>query len=310
MRINPITNTYFKGIRVKKSKNTLNQENQTSSRIKLLGKLFETKQKLIDETMPKDPPKIYATTTYNGADIYLARAKEYQRISKELDAMSKELVETSIKTYVAGKEAAIANDIAEKVLANQGKNNDSIRNESSTKGFKRIAGYKKELNTLNQEFITKIKKEKLGDNTQNIPNSILFFGPNRNGKTTITSAVAEESGANICKLNIFQSKLPERQQEIMAQIKEIAQQSEENFKKDRTRTIIFIDEIDRLINNSSAIKDEFSDFIKNCSEKYHCSVFCATNDPLKLGIDTNDDRMFEIIMSIDPANDENKKRNN
>ena len=93
----------------------------------------------------------------------------------------------------------------------------------------------------------------------------------------------------------------------MTELKEKAQESEENFKNNRIRTIIFIDEIDRLINNSSVIKEEFSDFIKDCSEKYHCSVFCATNDPLKLGIDTNDNKIFEIIMSIDPANNENKK---
>ncbi len=166
---------------------------------------------------------------------------------------------------------------------------------SKNNGISRVAGYKPELSVIQKEFIDRIKAEKSGQDID-IFGSILFFGPYSNGKTYITESVAQETNCIIS--SIFTKKGKEK--EIMNQIIEEAEKSEERFKKDRTRTIIFIDEADKIIGRNSSIAKEFENFIKTCSQKYHCSVFATTNEPLNLSLDMNNVDVFPIKMSIDP----------
>jgi SpoVK/Ycf46/Vps4 family AAA+-type ATPase len=62
-----------------------------------------------------------------------------------------------------------------------------------------------------------------------------------------------------------------------------------------------------MLSEGSPIVDEFSEFIKTCSKKYHCSVFGATNHPLSMIVDYNDPNIFPVKMSIDIPNDKNAK---
>ena len=177
--------------------------------------------------------------------------------------------------------------------------------DSAHKGVEKVAGYKDEIKVLEEEFISKVSEEKAGGNPE-IFGSILFFGPNGNGKTHMTKAVAEATDSNIVKVRV-PSKRDAFVIKGMEKVQSIAEESEKRFNEDRTRTIIFIDEIDKMIFEGSPVLDEFSEFIKTCSEKYHCSVFAATNNPLSLGLNYDDPDIFPIKMSIDIPNEENAK---
>ena len=174
---------------------------------------------------------------------------------------------------------------------------------SSKKGVDSVAGYKHEMNVLIDEFINRVAREKAGEDIE-IFGSILFFGPNSNGKTHITKAVAQASDCNIVKIRTAAISNSARQS-ALEEIKNIALESQERFNKDRIRTIIFIDEIDKLIGEDSTIAKDFEDFIKNCSKNYHCTVFAATNEPMALGLDIDDPDVFPIKMSIEPPESPN-----
>lgn len=168
-------------------------------------------------------------------------------------------------------------------------------------GLEKIAGYSEELDVLKKEFIYRVNAEKLGQDVD-IFGSILFFGPYGNGKTYITKSVAEATGCNVVKIRHTAKSSDEK---TMKKIIDIAEIGEERFKVDRTRTIIFIDEVDKIIGKNSTVSKEFEEFIKDCSKKYHCSVFATTNNPLDLSVDMSDPDVFPIKMSIDPPNGEN-----
>ena len=172
------------------------------------------------------------------------------------------------------------------------------------RGISTIAGYKYEMDIINKLFVEKVKKEKEGENPD-IFGSILFFGPNGNGKTHITKNVAKETDCNIIKINLQGFTNDNNRLKAMQKINEEAIKSERRFNNDRTRTIIFIDEVDKFIGDNSPVAKEFEDFIKTCSKKYHCSVFAATNYPEKLGIDLRNPDVFPVKMSIEPPEDDN-----
>jgi SpoVK/Ycf46/Vps4 family AAA+-type ATPase len=188
------------------------------------------------------------------------------------------------------------------------KTGETIYSSRPEKGVSRIAGYEREIRILNEEFIDKVKREKDGEDVD-IAGGVLFFGPIGNGKTSITKAIAEETDAKIVKIRSSKPTDHNEQQKIMDKILEIAQKNEENFEESRARTIIFIDEADRFLNDNSVIRNSLKEFIKTCSKNYHCSVFMATNSPLRMGIDfKKDEDVFPIIMSIEPPEGENLRK--
>ncbi len=114
MKVNLLTGIHFNGTRIKKNNNTLEQEKQTHSLIKFRKEIFE----------PKDTQKINFMSTYDKAgDLFYKSEK-----------------------------TANANDLAAKIPAKQAENNNSLKNEANIRGFRRIAGYKNELNTLSRIY--------------------------------------------------------------------------------------------------------------------------------------------------------------
>ncbi|MBR2068239.1 MAG: ATP-binding protein [Candidatus Gastranaerophilales bacterium] len=173
------------------------------------------------------------------------------------------------------------------------------------KGFDRIVGYDYEKEVLQKVFISRVKQERQGRDV-GVYASILFFGPQENGKSSITRAVAQEAGCRMIELTPNSTDV-EESFEYLEELTQKAQEAEENFKKDQVRTIIFIDEIDKVLNDDSPIQASLMKFIKNCSKDYHCTIFASTNNPLSMGFDVKDHRMFPIRMSIDTADDKTKK---
>ncbi|MBQ8476837.1 AAA family ATPase [bacterium] len=173
------------------------------------------------------------------------------------------------------------------------------------KGFDRVVGYEHEKEVLQKVFISRIKREKEGEDV-GVYGSILFFGPYDNGKSSMINAVAQETGCEVEEHTAYVAEYEELY-EYLDDLMAIANEAQERFEKDRTRTIIFIDEIDKVINDYSPIKAAMINFLKHCSKDYHCTVFASTNNPRSMGFDTKDHRLFTVRMSIDPADREVKK---
>jgi len=183
------------------------------------------------------------------------------------------------------------------------KNTEVVAQRKNDFGMTKIAGYKDDMRVLYERFIDEIEKEKRGEEAD-VFGSILFFGPSGNGKTHITEAVAEEIGCNIIPIYLGLDDI----ESINYTIKEIieeAKTAQKRFQNGEGRTILFIDEVDKLIGKNSPVTKEFEEFIKTCSKKYHCTVFATTNYPLDLGVNMKDEDVFTIKMAIDPPDVEN-----
>lgn len=171
-------------------------------------------------------------------------------------------------------------------------------------GFEKIAGYQGEKDLLQRLFFKSIDLEKQGKSSS-VPGFFLFFGPTGNGKTAISRAVAEETGCLLVPVSSGITISNKSRTTFMQMIRENAAKAEELFRKKATRTILFVDELTRVVSKDSNILDEFNQFAAECSAKYHCTIFGATNHMSELGLDLK--RIDPVIMSIDPPTRENTR---
>ena len=322
MRINNnITITSFKGINVNNKQ--YNKEDAVQSKTEQLRpvqaeqlKNLEQQLKLIRETQQQKEVKSY-TLIDNEAEKRnpfskfclehgFSTGKDLYNDKKHGIEKQDDILET--KSLYADKMLSLAystfktmRETDKKEFTKAASYPSATIEHKKTKGMDNIAGYKLEKSVLKNEFTDKVKREKEGEDI-NIFGSILFFGPFENGKTYITENIAEETECNISELAIAGKK---GKNEFIPKLYDIAQKSEEDFNKDRTRTIIFIDEVDRALRDNQENAQQFEDFIKTCSKKYHCTVFAATNDPLDLNLNMKDPEVFPVKMSIDPPDKEN-----
>lgn len=250
--------------------------------------------------------------------------KALRKLNKSEAEQKNELLSEKTKAVQAQTERAEAiqkiSDEVEKTVEQNDKNkalikrrqrqdfNDYKGNLAKTNGFSKIAGYNSEKELLNKYFISEIKKEQNGEQA-NVPNSVLFFGPTGNGKTTFAKAFAKETG---CKLIPIRAKVStgsdaETDKIFMTELHNKAEKSEENFQKTGTRSILFIDEFTKVADKDSTILPELTDFLSNCSDKYHCTLFAASNHPLNIALPMEGEKaVFPYVVSIDPPNIENK----
>lgn len=175
----------------------------------------------------------------------------------------------------------------EQIKINQSKDNRIILDyvhriksmEQMDYGFERIYGYEKEKEYLRREFGIKkmaLAKTSIGEKVD-VPNAILFYGVTGTGKSTFALALAEQMGANIIKIGpgSFDDK-----NEAMTKILKAAKKSKEIYDKsgaEKQRSFIIIDEV-----NGLNLNEKFAEFLKDCSEKYKCTVFMTTNHPFNI----------------------------
>lgn len=173
---------------------------------------------------------------------------------------------------------------------------EKINNKTNLKGFNRIAGYQEQINSLLDHVGVPIALEKIGKQSD-VPGGILFFGPQGNGKTTFAEAFADRLGCNLVKITPeFDAKTNWRN------LENIAENAQLRFQKDKTRTVILINEFDNFASNEpksgfkkvidmlslTGIRDiniNLRKFIDECSKKYHCTVFATTNYPERIDVD-------------------------
>lgn len=179
--------------------------------------------------------------------------------------------------------------------------NLTIASFKDNKGFNQIAGYDEEKAILYRYFVSQILKKYNGENAE-IPSSILFFGPQGNGKTTFATAFAQEIGCNKpISVKAFGLDTKRICANFYRNLMKCAEDSEKNYQKTGKYTVIFIDEIIKVIDEKSTILAELEEFLSTCAEKYHCIVFAATNYPLKINLPIKENReIFPFIVSMDP----------
>ena len=76
-------------------------------------------------------------------------------------------------------------------------------------------------------------------------------------------------------------------------LEEKGKEAQEHFEKSRRRSIIQLNEFGAFNNASEKDINKFIDFIKNCSDKYHLTLFLTTNDPLNI-----DKRILSLTENI------------
>ncbi len=340
MRILSISNINYKGIKVTKDFSTPNSQspiyeaeraydvlnnnfeqlNNLANSIKVVTKTDQEREinKKYAEKTEKEYAEIYKGSTRNFTPIKDSKYKKAsERLSKEKhEALNRvkadgsvdlkhTTLETMEKDFNENKRKVLDSDkqIQQRALKTGAlKRNDKVVYGKTLEyeGFENIAGYEKEKTILDDVFVSKVQREKAGENVK-VPGSVLFFGPYNNGKTHITKNVAMEADCRFVKLK------PLRNAALMPKLMNEAQISKEHFAETKERTVIFIDEIDRLINTKSGEIKEFEEFIKTCSDDYHCTIFAATNSPSKMGVDFSDPDVFPVRMSIEAPNDENMR---
>lgn len=207
---------------------------------------------------------------YKAYQDYLS-AIERKASESEIREKIKKLKEIRIDTEHAALEAQAKNlDYQNKLDSNIKK---QLNDQHIVKGFGlgKIAGYEDIKDVLQREFISKIKKEQKGEKVD-IPSAFFFFGPKGNGKTTSTLAIAEETQSRIIDVSDDAFSI-EGFYDLITQ-KSI--EAEKEFAK-KGRTIIFADEFTKFCDTGSVYTKKIFDFLKDCSQKFHCTFFGTTN---------------------------------
>lgn len=179
-------------------------------------------------------------------------------------------------------------------------------NKSRHKGFDSIAGYEKEKFILTDSFINLLPLEKAGQNVE-IPNSILFFGPVGNGKTSFAKAFANSANCNFAEAKSSRTARTksDREKSFYDNLLSNAKVAQQNFLETGKRTIILVDEIDRFAYEDSCVNAKLKRFLETCSEDYHCTVFATTNNPLKIPSAIRGPKRMPIKVCIDPPDETN-----
>ena len=179
-------------------------------------------------------------------------------------------------------------------------------NKNKHKGFDSIAGYEKEKFILTDSFINLLPLEAAGQDVE-FPNSILFFGPIGNGKTSFAKAFANSANCNFVEVKSSRTarSKDEREKSFYDNLLSNAKVAQQNFLETGKRTIILVDEIDRFAYEDSSVNAKLKRFLETCSEDYHCTVFATTNNPLKIPSAIRGPKRMPIKVCIDPPDETN-----
>ena len=179
-------------------------------------------------------------------------------------------------------------------------------NKNKHKGFDSIAGYEKEKFILTDSFINLLPLEAAGQDVE-FPNSILFFGPIGNGKTSFAKAFANSANCEFVEAKPSRTVRgkSDREKSFYDNLLSNANIAQQNFLDTGKRTIMLVDEIDRFAYEDSSINAKLKRFLEVCSKDYHCTVFATTNNPLEIPSALRGSKRMPIKVCIDPPDETN-----
>lgn len=230
----------------------------------------------------------------------------------ELMKQNKELLEKLNK-----KEAA--RDAEDQQVHNFKKDYENATAKEANKGWDRVAGNEYVKEKLNESFIRKLAAEKSGMKVQ-MPNGILFYGPQSTGKTLFARAFGQQAervgqtetnklpGCNYKEIDMLQSN-----EDIIKELLSSAQQSKKDYEATGKRTIILLDEFDsvaspkvsglgKVLENENIPK--IKNFLQKCAEEYKCTIFMTTNFPLNLDSAIVADQRIPVKVFLGPPEED------
>ena len=210
------------------------------------------------------------------------KAKQYERKSEVLGQQNAE----SIKQAAAH---------SEKIKENL--------NRINAFGYSKIAGYDEEKGFL-KAYLNSLSSVNDCD-SEDLLNSVLFYGPRGNGKTTFASALAEEFGCRFRKVEITSNK-----EKALKRLEKELNKAKESWETNKRNSIILIDECTAFMNKPKNQAEEetnakIAQLIQESASKYHTMLFLTTNYPMKLDKIFTDEEKIPLFMPLDPPGKEN-----
>lgn len=281
--------TIFHLNEVVESKNKLIQKTEEAN--KKLEALYQEQKNLVEDhkrTVQELFNKMEKAKIQNDAKLQTALKMQMEEMQKahrnEMEELSKSIDKASQSADVFAK----------------------IRDKSNAKGFGKIAGYQEQIDTLLDHFGTPIALEKNGQ-AADVPSGILFFGPQGNGKTTFANAFAGQLDCELVSIRpAVEKNIDKASKKNWKNLDNVIEQAKKRFAKDRTRTIVLINEFDDFAPNGSKIVGSMKDLMDTLSKDYHCTIFATTNFPERIDkILLRDGRFYKAgLPPADKANAE------
>ena len=224
---------------------------------------------------------------------YMERNKALRDLNDEFKQLD-ELLSSSDASSIKDDEKVIVKFI--KQMKNLGKD----------KGFNKLAGYNGVKKQLTDNFIYKSVMMSKTSQKATVPNSVLFYGPSGNGKTSFAKALAEQSLSDVKIINCGDYP-PEQSLKLIKSYLNNAKKLYENSGNELTRTIIVLNEAENLLDKSSPVFDEIKDLIPTVSEKYYTTFFNTSNFPECIDESILNSSITPIKTVIKPADYETSK---
>lgn len=176
----------------------------------------------------------------------------------------------------------------------------AVKTLEKEKGFDGVVGYDDIKEKLNTDFVMKVMGRARTSQKVDVPNAFLLYGPTGCGKTLFATALAEQSLSYVQNIDA-EGIEPE---EFIEVLKNVAQEAENKYiesQDEKKRTILVVNEFDVIANKFSPIIDELVDFMKDCSEKYKCTLFLTSNYPCDIDERILDRKITSKKIAISPS---------
>ena len=220
-------------------------------------------------------------------DDYMVKNKNFELANMEFELIDEYLSKSSIDYFKKDK------DIAAKFLHN-------ISELPPNKGFNRIAGYQDIKDTLMNNFIIKLVMMSKTSQNASVPNSVLFYGPTGNGKTTFAKALAEQS---LSELNVIDwgQQTPQETNKLLNMYLDNAKKTFQTSGDEKTRTIVVLNEAETVLNEKSPVYNEIAKKIPTISKDYATTLFLTSNFPRFINKELFKQDLTPIKIGIKPA---------
>jgi SpoVK/Ycf46/Vps4 family AAA+-type ATPase len=271
------TNITFKG-------DTFDRKTDIADIEKVLRKIQDDFRVIREKYL--NPPK------YNSNDIAINNAEFLNKEIKFINEQYK-LVQESLSS---------PNPVDAKSLQALGNFIKKMNNLDDNKGFGRIAGsgYADIVDELKNKFALQIMGKSIISDNVEVPDVVLFYGPPGTGKSTFAQALAEQSLSFIERVDANELSSKEAFEEIK-QKAVIAKNNYLNSNANKTRTIILVNEAEAISYKGSPIVNEFKKFASECANKYKCTLFFTTNNPLDFDPELLSNKITPIKVALMPA---------